>query len=186
MYLTLYDTNEQTKTCKDKQENYLNKAAICATKSNVKNQRHGCVIVKDGEIVSEGFNHHTDHFEHKFTIHAEVDALFKLKKSKYVASDCELYVVRIGTDSMKKPLKYSRPCCDCTKAILKAGIKKVYFSTDDEFDKMIKDYIPPGSKKPQAQANCKKNLNNIQVSRTTLNKDGTRSNYKNDNGIKTE
>lgn len=134
MYLTLYDFEEQTRICKEKQEFFLEKAAYIATHSNVKCQRHGCVIVKDGEIVAEGFNQHTKHFEHKFTIHAEIDALLKLKKNKKILNECELYVVRIGTDSMGRPLKYSRPCEDCTKAILKSGIRRVYYSTDPDFD----------------------------------------------------
>lgn len=147
MYLTL-DIDEQTKYCKDKQEYFLNKAANIATRSNVKAHRHGCVIVKDGEVISEGFNRHTKHMEHAFTIHAEVDALLKMKKNKKIASECELYVVRIGTDLMGNPLKYSKPCIDCTNAILKAGIKRVYFSTDDDFKKILKSFIPPTTQRP--------------------------------------
>jgi deoxycytidylate deaminase len=142
MYLS-FDISEQTKSCKDKQEFFLRRAANIASRSNVRHHRHGCLIVKDGEVISEGYNYHTSHFEHKFTIHAEIDALLKLKKNKKILSECELYVVRIGTDLMGQPLKYSRPCPDCTRAILKAGIKKVYFSTDDDFNKIIKDFIPP-------------------------------------------
>lgn len=149
MYLTYYDTDEQSKTCKDKQEFFLEKAASIAARSPVKNHRHGCIIVKDGEIVAEGFNYHTNHFEHKFTIHAEVDALLKLKKNKKILSECELYVVRIGTDLMGRPLKYSRPCPDCTRAILKAGVKRVYFSTDEEFNRVIKEFSPPVHHRPK-------------------------------------
>jgi len=143
MFLSFDIGERQTKTCNDKQETFLKKAAASAIRSNVKSHRHGCVIVKDGEIISEGFNHHTNHFEHTFTIHAEVDALTKVKRLKNILSDCELYVVRIGTDLMGNPLKYSRPCVNCTKAILKAGIKKVYFSTDEEFNNIFKDWVPP-------------------------------------------
>jgi len=131
----------QSKSCKEKQEYYLNRAALCAINSNVKSHRHGCVIVKDGIIIAEGFNHHVKHYEHTFTIHAEVDALSKVKKN--ILLECELYVVRIGTDLMGRPLKYSCPCINCTKSILKAGIKKVYFSTDEEFKKVFKDWKPP-------------------------------------------
>lgn len=143
MFLSLDLEERQTKTCNDKQEVFLKRAAEFATKSNVKSHRHGCVIVKDGEIIAEGFNHHISHFEHTFTIHAEVDALTKIKKLRHALSECELYVVRIGTDLMGNPLKYSRPCVNCTNAILKAGIKKVYFSTDEEFNNIFKDWTPP-------------------------------------------
>jgi deoxycytidylate deaminase len=121
-----------------KQEFFLQRAAIIAERSTLQNHRHGCVIVRDGEVIAEGFNYHSKHLEHKFTVHAEIDALLKLKKNKKLASECELYVVRIGTDLMGCPLKYSRPCEDCTAAILKAGIRKVYFSTDEEFNNQLK------------------------------------------------
>ena len=115
--------------CKDKQEFFLKRAAQIATRSTVGNHRHGCVIVYNGEVISEGYNHYTTYFEHQYTMHAEVDALRKVKKHKKI-SECELYVVRIGTDLMGQPLKYSKPCANCTCAIVKFGIKKVYFSTD--------------------------------------------------------
>jgi dCMP deaminase len=138
--------DRQTKNCKEKQDYFLKKAATYAVRSNVKNHKHGCVIVKDGEVIADGFNHHVNHYEHTFTIHAEVDALTKVKKLKNILSECELYVVRIGTDLMGNPLKYSRPCVNCTKAILKAGIKKVYFSTDDEFNNIFKNWVPPDAR----------------------------------------
>lgn len=134
--LAFHDSeSEITKSCKEKQESFLRRAAVVAARSPVRNHRHGCIIVKDGEILAEGYNNYTQHFEHKFTIHAEVDALMKLKKHKKMLLECELYVVRIGTDLMGRPLKYSRPCQDCTRAILNYGIKKVYFSTSEEFMK---------------------------------------------------
>ena len=123
-----------------KQEFFLQRAAIIAERSNLQNHRHGCVIVRDGEVIAEGYNYYSKHLEHKFTVHAEIDALLKLKKNKKLASECELYVVRIGTDLMGCPLKYSKPCEDCTAAILKCGIRKVYFSTDEEFNDKIKEF----------------------------------------------
>ena len=88
MFLSLYDTEEQTRDCKEKQEYFLKRAAELAARSPVASHRHGCVIVKDGAILSEGFNYHTNHMEHHFTIHAEVDALMRLpgKKKKNVKS----------------------------------------------------------------------------------------------------
>lgn len=131
--------------CRVKHQSFLDRAALVATRSSVKTHRHGCVIVnKDGDIISEGYNYYTTHMEHKWTIHAEVDALMKVKKiKKQILAECTLYVVRIGTDFMGNPLKYSQPCTDCAKAICKSGIKKIFFSTDDEFLVKIK-YIEPG------------------------------------------
>jgi len=143
MLLTLVETSE--KTCSPKQEYYLRRAAQIALKSNVQSHRHASIIVneKTGEIISEGYNYHTTHMEHAYTIHSEVSALLKLKKTKHSIENCAIYVVRVGTDRMQCPLKYSAPCSNCTKAILKAGIKKVYYSTDFEFENYIKIHGPP-------------------------------------------
>lgn len=147
MFLSLYDTEEQTRECKEKQESFLRRAAELAARSSVCHHRHGCVIVRNGVIISEGYNYHTNHMEHQFTIHAEVDALQRIGgKKKKILCECELYVVRIGTDGMGQPLKYSKPCPDCTRAILKSGIKKVYFSTNDEFNSKMETYKPPPNK----------------------------------------
>jgi hypothetical protein len=59
---------------------------------------------------------------------------------KKMLSDCDMYVVRIGTENMGNPLKYSRPCPDCSEAIIKAGIKKIYYSTSDEFYCKIENF----------------------------------------------
>lgn len=111
----------------EKQEYFLNKAAQIALKSNM-GQRHGCVIIdENGEILSTGYNHTTTHMCHKWSIHAEIDAIRKIKKNIDL-SNVELYVVRIGTDRSGNPLKMSKPCDDCTKQILKSGIGKIYYS----------------------------------------------------------
>lgn len=141
MFLSLYDIDEQTRERKDRQEFFLKRAADLAARSNVVHHRHGCVIVLNDDIIGEGFNYHTEHMEHQFTIHAEVAALMQFPgKKKKILSECELYVVRIGTNGMGCPLKYSKPCVNCTRAILKAGVKRVYFSTNTEFDDMIKNF----------------------------------------------
>lgn len=75
----------------------------------------GAIIVKNGEIIAEGFHHGSG------TDHAEIDAL---KKINFVAHNATLYVTL-------------EPCCHqgktppCTDAIIKSGIKKVFFGFDD-------------------------------------------------------
>jgi deoxycytidylate deaminase len=114
-----------------RQEYFLKRAAYIATRSCM-NHRHGCIIVdKNDEILAEGYNHKYFHFYHAYSIHAEVSCLSKIKWRKSL-TDCEMYLVRIGTDRMGKPLKYSKPCQECTKAILKSGIRRVYYSTDQD------------------------------------------------------
>jgi diaminohydroxyphosphoribosylaminopyrimidine deaminase/5-amino-6-(5-phosphoribosylamino)uracil reductase len=77
----------------------------------------GCVIVRDGEIVARGYHARAGE------AHGEVAALEALEGS---AEGCELYV-------------NLEPCCHhgrtppCTKAIIEAGIKRVYVGTLDPF-----------------------------------------------------
>jgi hypothetical protein len=58
-----------------------------------------------------------------------------------------LYVVRIGTDSYGNVLKYSKPCEHCTRCINHFKIRKVYYSTNFEFDRFI--LTKKASLKPQ-------------------------------------
>lgn len=127
--------NEPIKTANDRQSYFLTRAMNVAQRSSCKQHKHGCVIVKNNEIIAEGFNHTNTHLYHKFSIHAEVDALSKLPHNKKYMADCEMYVVRINscfTNSSKNWLKFSRPCDGCSKAIQKSGLKKVYYSTNND------------------------------------------------------
>lgn len=79
------------------------------------NPRVGCVIVKNGEIVGEGFH------EKAGGPHAEV---FALEAAGAKAKGADLYVTL-------------EPCCHqgrtppCTNAVIKAGIKRVFAAMED-------------------------------------------------------
>jgi deoxycytidylate deaminase len=106
--------------------------AINEAKKSVMNHRHGCVIVKDGEIVASGYNHMMDFMSHTMlSIHAECDAIRKVKnRGRRYLEQCSLVVVRLGsTDEFKRhTLKNSKPCEACTKEIHKCGINRVFYS----------------------------------------------------------
>jgi len=116
-----------------KQIVFFDRAAKNAQKSTM-GQKHGTVIVLDGEIIAEGHNRETTHMFHAFSVHAEVDALNKLNKTKFrhVFAKMEMFVVRIGPMSYNYALKYSKPCEDCQNAISRYGIKHVYYSINHE------------------------------------------------------
>lgn len=130
-------TPDDARPCNEMQTFFFRKAMTVAQNSTCFMHRHGAIIVKEGEILSEGFNHKRVHLYHKSSVHAEVDALSKMKHNKKLLSQCDMYVVRIGKDSMGQPLKYSKPCPDCTKAILKSGVRRVYYSTSHEFQNVL-------------------------------------------------
>lgn len=135
-----FEDDNHPKWCNDRQYTYFKRAITLAQKSTCHNQKHGCVIVRDNDIVAEGYNHTHLHMYHRFSVHAEVDALTRLAKlarNKRYMSACDMYVVRIGRDSMGHPLKFSRPCEECIKAIQKSGIRRVYYSTNTEFEHLM-------------------------------------------------
>jgi deoxycytidylate deaminase len=120
---------DEAKNTKSHTQNFIENAVSTAKKSNM-TQRHGCVIVHKNKIISFGFNQ--SFISCKFSIHAEQAAIIKAKKilPRSELKNCRLYVVRIGQDSMENPLKYSKPCPDCSKCIYNAGIKTVYYTTE--------------------------------------------------------
>ena len=115
------------------------------------NHKHGCVIVyKNKEIIAQGMNQQECDMKEIDSIHAEVNAINQLRKimngkDKLYVQKCKLYVVRIGTKNMNYPLKESKPCEHCTKAIKKVGIPSVYYSTQDDF---LKAYEQIYNEKP--------------------------------------
>ena len=66
---------------------YINEASMVATNSPCYNQ-HGCVIVKNGKIVSHGYNHYnvSSNSLSSTTTHAEIDALTKYMRLNGVNS----------------------------------------------------------------------------------------------------
>jgi|TARA_Y100000389_G_scaffold179167_1_gene192948 tRNA(Arg) A34 adenosine deaminase TadA len=119
---------------------YLEQAANYAKYSELVH-KHGCVIVYNDTIISYGHNKKNNSLKN-FSIHAEVDAINRLNKkykSKKIISNCSLYVVRIRNGfSEEDILKMSKPCIGCASKINKIGIKKVYYSVDNDY---VNDFI---------------------------------------------
>ena len=79
----------------------------------------GCVIVKDGKIISRG--HNVKETKKDTTKHAEMIAIQKASKKldSWRLLDCEMYVTL-------------EPCSMCAGAIINSRIKKIYIGTKDE------------------------------------------------------
>lgn len=98
-------------------------------KTSTMTQKHSAIIVYQGKIVAEGVNHIEEYMAHCYSIHAEVDALFKLKhKGRKFLEDCTMICVRVGSKNLEYPIKLSRPCPNCEKAIKQSGLKKIFYS----------------------------------------------------------
>lgn len=113
----------------DKQYNldlrYLRMAKIWAENSYCTRRKVGALIVKDKMIISDGYNGTPAGFENiceddnnvtkPYVLHAEANAITKIARSGNNSEGATLYV----TDA---------PCIECSKLIIQAGIKKVFYS----------------------------------------------------------
>ena len=96
--------------------------------SYAERRKVGCLIVKDTQIISEGFNgtpagfnnscEYYNHLDEIYTkpevLHAESNAITKLARSTNSSSESTLYVTLA-------------PCYECSKLIIQAGIKRVVY-----------------------------------------------------------
>jgi deoxycytidylate deaminase len=117
------------------------RAAIKAARlSQFYAHRVGAALFDGSQLISVGFNQHKSHPKNLcFTRHAEFNSILR-KNSHRRYRNLILYVARLTrTDK----ISLSRPCSECQKAILSAGIKAVYYTGYSgelerlEFDKKL-------------------------------------------------
>ena len=110
---------------------YMGMAELLSTLSTAERRKVGCLIVKDTQIIAEGYNgtprgfdnkcEYADHVDHLYTkkevLHAESNAITKLARSTNSSEGATLYVT-------------CSPCMDCAKLIAQAGIKQVIYKED--------------------------------------------------------
>ena len=109
---------------------FMAQAVLLSLRSTCTRLEVGATLVKDRRIIAGGYNgavsgdnHCIDHGcyvvdDHCIrTIHAEMNALLQCAKLGISTDDAEIYVTHF-------------PCLHCTKAILQAGIKKIYYLHD--------------------------------------------------------
>lgn len=103
---------------------YLKMAFEWAKLSHCKRKQVGALIVKNGMIISDGYNGCPSGFENNcedengetkwYVLHAEANAILKVAKSTQNCKGATLYL------SMS-------PCKECSKLILQAGISRVVY-----------------------------------------------------------
>ena len=118
-----------TQECLDKY--YIKVAQVCAKNSYAIKLKVGAIIVKDNQIISDGFNGTPCGFENKcevrsmdgnlhtlpYVLHAESNAILKCAKYGKSTKDSTLYITHA-------------PCIDCAKLIIQAGIIRVIYLED--------------------------------------------------------
>lgn len=137
-----YFDEENVMDLKLHQKYYFDIAANIAKNSNMF-QKHGAVIVYKKTIIATGYNSYSYNSKTNFSIHAEIVAINNAIKNSNKELLCysKLYIVRIAPESKSKYiLKYSKPCLNCQKYINKFNIKKIYYSTNYDYDKIISNY----------------------------------------------
>lgn len=102
---------------------YLDLAERVARESYCKRLQVGAIIVKDGNIISFGYNGTPSGMPNKceesdvtfsYVLHAESNAITKACKSPISTEGASMYI--------------THSCClECAKLIIQSGIKKVYF-----------------------------------------------------------
>jgi dCMP deaminase len=103
---------------------YLNLAKEWSKLSHCDRKKVGALIVKNGMIISDGYNGSPTGFNnccedenlltHWFVIHAEANAILKCARNGNSCDGASLYLTH-------------SPCKDCSKLILQAGIKKLVY-----------------------------------------------------------
>jgi dCMP deaminase len=103
---------------------YLRMAQEWSKLSHCTRKKVGALIVRNGMIISDGYNGTPSGFDnecedengitHWFVLHAEANAMLKVVKSTHSAAGATLYITL-------------SPCRECSKLILQAGIVRVVY-----------------------------------------------------------
>ena len=118
-------------TQKQSDKYYIKVAQLCAKNSYAIKLQVGAIIVKDGQIMSDGFNGTPCGFENKcevksmdgslhtfsYVLHAESNAILKCAKYGRPTNGSTLYITH-------------SPCIECAKLIIQAGIIRVVYLED--------------------------------------------------------
>lgn len=104
---------------------YLKMAVEWARLSHCSRKQVGALLVKEGMIISDGYNGTPTGFPNVcedeagetkwYVLHAEANAILKVARSNNSARGCTLYLTL-------------SPCRDCCKLILQAGIKRLVYT----------------------------------------------------------
>ncbi|MAF36043.1 CMP deaminase [archaeon] len=109
---------------------YMSIAVRWGEMSCARRKQVGCIIVKDGQIISDGYNgtpygfDNDCEFSTRFgwetkpeVLHAESNAITKLAKSTQSSQGATMYITL-------------SPCFDCAKLIIQSGITRVIYGEE--------------------------------------------------------
>ena len=106
-------------------QKYLDIAKSWSELSKAKRMKVGCIIVRDNQIISDGYNGTPSGFDNSCE-----DEEFLTKPEVLHAESNALMKLAVGTQSSKNATVYITlsPCFECSKLIIQAQVKRVVFS----------------------------------------------------------
>ena len=102
---------------------FMAMARSCTLASKAVRKKVGCIVVKNGQVISNGFNGTPSGFDNTCEVndvtkpevlHAESNALMKLAQSTNSSTGSTMYLT-------------CSPCFDCAKLIIQAGVQRVVY-----------------------------------------------------------
>ena len=107
---------------------YIKVAKLCAKNSYAIKLQVGAIIVKDGQIMSDGFNGTPCGFENKCEVKSMDGSLHTLSYVLHAESNAILKCAKYGRPTNGSTLyKTHSPCIECAKLIIQAGIIRVVY-----------------------------------------------------------
>ena len=117
-------------------EYLMNIASIIALRGTCPRAKVGAVLTREGRIISTGYNGSPSGTAHCIDKGCILDERGKCIRTVHAELNCICFAAKHGirTEGTTLYVTYS-PCLECAKAIINAGIKKVFYS---------KEYTPNG------------------------------------------
>lgn len=115
----------------DLDEAYMQMAEIWAQRSYATRSKVGALMVKDRQIISDGYNGMPTGFPNEEVEYVEEDALITNPLVLHAESNAILKCAKNGGVSSEGSTLYvtMSPCMQCCKLIIQAGIKNVFYRT---------------------------------------------------------
>lgn len=135
-YEIVKSPNQPTRKRQGWNEYFMSLAKLAAQRSTCDRANVGCILVNErNRVVATGYNGsagnktpHCDDIGHVMrdshciaTVHAEINCLTECAREGKSTNNCTAYVTHF-------------PCLNCTKALIQAGIKKIYYENDYRID----------------------------------------------------
>ena len=107
---------------------YIKVAQLCAKNSYAVKLQVGAIIVKDGQIMSDGFNGTPCGFKNKCEVKSVDGSLHTLSYVLHAESNAILKCAKYGKSTNGATLYITHsPCIECAKLIIQAGIIRVVY-----------------------------------------------------------